>query len=381
MWYFCVWYVCTNRIWVQRWWTHQNILALKLLIFFPNLKLFFIVIVVVIICLTHSNRSSFTKNMSRFAPIGTIYRPSDSGSRSTEATDFIQCINGREPKIHELWCLNLDGICREFHPTEHIEDTSGTVREFVTNYLAENGRQIPIIGQLSVNYRVQLLGLSDQAWVSGLPFIANILAHVESTGWECSKNSNQNWRGRFNNTSNITNVAWCACPAYLPRSPVNPHAARRRVRNDFLCQKRQECLLCQSNQHNTLINPQVFWRGQDKDSPIIQWFLFKISVTSVSNCFKIVCKIALCVTRGCCFYSSYLVLLISKFFTVSSSSFDLSIFSLVNIVFSFSLCVFDAWLNVSEVTLLSSAIDYSSMNLRISSQTFVLGNGVFLRSF
>ena len=91
--------------------------------------------------------------------MGTTRRPSYSGSGGTEANDFIQWINGREPHIHELWCLGLDGIIRKFHPTARVELPAGTVREFVTNYLAENGRQIKIIWQISVNKIVQFLGL------------------------------------------------------------------------------------------------------------------------------------------------------------------------------------------------------------------------------
>ena len=98
----------------------------------------------------------------------------------------------------------------------------------MTNYLAENGRLIDIIGQLSVNDSVQFLGLSDQSWGSGLLFIANLLAQVKYTGWGSANNYNQNHGVRFNNANSIENVAWGAsiysCPAYLPQSPVNPCA-------------------------------------------------------------------------------------------------------------------------------------------------------------
>ena len=114
----------------------------------------------------------------------TIHRPSDFGIGGTEATAFIQYINGHETHIHELSCLGLDGLSQKVHPTAHVEVPAGTVGDFVTNYLDENGCQIKIIGQLSVNDSVQFLGLSDQAWGSGLLFVANLLAHVESTGWE-----------------------------------------------------------------------------------------------------------------------------------------------------------------------------------------------------
>ena len=86
--------------------------------------------------------------------MGTIYRPFYPGSGSTDSTAFIQCINGREPHIHEFWCLDLYGICCEVRSIAHVEVTVGTVREFVTDYLAENGRRILIIGQLYVNNSV-----------------------------------------------------------------------------------------------------------------------------------------------------------------------------------------------------------------------------------
>ena len=137
--------------------------------------------------------------------MGPICRNLDSGSGGAEATALIQYIDGREPKIYELLCLGLYVISHEVHPTAHVEGTTGTVGEFFTNYLSENGRQIKIIGQLSVNNSVQVLGFSDQAWGIGLPFICNILAHVKATGWEVANNFNQNLGGRLNNANIITN--------------------------------------------------------------------------------------------------------------------------------------------------------------------------------
>ena len=82
------------------WSTHRNVLVLKFIIFFPNLKPSFIVIVVVRLCLTHSNRCSFTKNMIGPAPMGTISNPLDYVSRGTDTTDLIQRINGRYPQMN-----------------------------------------------------------------------------------------------------------------------------------------------------------------------------------------------------------------------------------------------------------------------------------------
>ena len=99
-------------------------------LFFPSLKLIFIVIVLVRLRLIHSNRCSFTKNMIRRAPIGAICRTSNYGSGGTEATAFIQCINVQEPQVHELWCLVLDRISRKVDTTARVEVPAETMREF-----------------------------------------------------------------------------------------------------------------------------------------------------------------------------------------------------------------------------------------------------------
>ena len=85
----------------------------------------------------------------------TIFRPSNSGGRDSEIGDFIQCIDGIERQIHELWCHKIGGICCKLHPYARIEIKSGTVGEFVTEYFSENGRRNEIIGAISINGSVQ----------------------------------------------------------------------------------------------------------------------------------------------------------------------------------------------------------------------------------
>ena len=130
--------------------------------------------------------------------MGTIRRLSDYGRGGTDATSFMQYVDGREPQIHELWYLGLDGISCKVHPTARVEVTTGTVGEFVTNYLAENGCRIQIIRQMSINNSVKRLGVPDQGGVSGFPFICNLLDRVEFTGCGSRNYSNQDWGGRFN---------------------------------------------------------------------------------------------------------------------------------------------------------------------------------------
>ena len=158
--------------------------------------------------------------------MGTIRRPSDSGSRGTNDTDFIQCVDGREQQIHKLWCLSLDGISHRVHPIAHVKVTYGTVVEFLTNHFAEYGCRIKIIWKISVNDSIQFLDLSNQSQGCGLPFIYNLLDRVKATRWGSGKYSNQDWGGSFNYSNSIADVAWGASVNhrlyYLPHSIVNP---------------------------------------------------------------------------------------------------------------------------------------------------------------
>ena len=125
--------------------------------------------------------------------MGSIRRISDSGNGGTEGVKFIQFIDGQEPQIHEIWCLSYDGVTCEVHPTAQTDVVTGTVGQLTTNCLAENGRRIPVIGQLSINESVKLLGIPSKAWGRGLPFIKNFQAPTVLYGWGVADTSNQNW--------------------------------------------------------------------------------------------------------------------------------------------------------------------------------------------
>ena len=219
---------------------------------------------VIVLLLSHSfsNRCIFSKNMIRRAPMGNTRRPSNYGSRGPETGAFIQCANGLEPQIHELWCCSIDGICREVHLTARVDIPAGTVRYFVTEYLSENRWRNQIISKLLINGSVQFFGLS-QIWGSGLPYIFNIWAHVEATGWGSSSNGNPGsgtpgsitvtvrWGGRFAHSTFNWILNWDgsvnASPVDFPRSPVSPCVARRCVCKDLIRLRHQQRLWSQSN--------------------------------------------------------------------------------------------------------------------------------------
>ena len=83
------------------------------------------------------------------APMGSIWRPSDdTGSRDTDPSVFIQCVNGRETMANKLWSHGLEGLYHDIHTIAQVEIPPITVGEFITEYLTTNGRHIRIIIKL-----------------------------------------------------------------------------------------------------------------------------------------------------------------------------------------------------------------------------------------
>ena len=137
----------------------------------------------------------------------------------------------------------MDNISCKVHPKSQVQVIYGTVGEFLTDYIAKNGRIIQIIRQIPINYSVQFLGVPDNGGGSGFPFICNLQAPVEDTGWESANNCNQDWGGIMFGAYNMTHVTWGASvdasPANSPQIPVKPHASVRHVHDKLLCHRHQ----------------------------------------------------------------------------------------------------------------------------------------------
>ena len=116
-----------------------------------------------------------------------------------------------------------------------------------------------------------------------------------------SNTVNVRWCGRFSHYTVDWSVNWIvsvnSSPADFPWIPISPHVDQRRIRKDFLCQRRHQSLWHQSN----CVNPRVLGWSQDRDfsdGPATQSLLVQNSVASVCNCVCIARNIALCVTHG-----------------------------------------------------------------------------------
>ena len=100
--------------------------------------------------------------------MGYIWRTYNYGSRSPDTAVLIQCVKGREPVAHELWCHGLAGLCRKFHLTARVYITTGNVVEFIAKYMTADRWRNRIIVHASFNGSVQFLDLPE-VWGSSLP--------------------------------------------------------------------------------------------------------------------------------------------------------------------------------------------------------------------
>ena len=159
-----------------------------------------------------------------------------------------------------------------------VEVGAGTVGEFTTNYLAENGRRIPIIGQLCINGSIQFLGIPDFFRGSGLSFIEKLKSPTDSTGWGHGDTSNKNWGVMPGGAYINDTVSWgtniLAHPSYIYRSLVNPRNDVHRVRDDLLCHRRCERMRSPTTSRNPIANLSIHHCGDDREGPVTQYIFF-----------------------------------------------------------------------------------------------------------
>ena len=247
-------------------------------------------------------------------------------------------------------------------------------RVFITKYLQ-------IISEYLINGSVSFIGIS-QIWGIGLPCIPNILDCIEATGWVSSSNDPKHiWGGSFTDLTSMTNVPWGgsvnARPAYLSWRPVSLCVAQRRVCKVYVHHRRHQHL---RRQYNQVLRQGRY--GDFSNGPQLNNVFSKNSLlvwVTVSG----LLIISSCASLAVVFFNSYPASFIVNLLIASTSSSDLSSFSLVKIVSAFSLCELDAWLNALAVMLLASVIYYSSSSIMtsiITSRVFTSDNGVSLLS-
>ena len=115
-------------------------------------------IVAVCLYLAHSSLRNVRNTMTRHKQVGVIRQPFRSGKGREDRIEFVHCVEGWEPQIHELWSFAKDGITREVHPFTgvNVGDLSGDC--FQTHYMTEEARRVTIFFQKSINASIEWLG-------------------------------------------------------------------------------------------------------------------------------------------------------------------------------------------------------------------------------
>ena len=179
--------------------------------------------------------------MPRREPVGVIQPIFRSSSRANDRLEFIRCVGGRQPQIHELWSFVEDGITREVHPFARIDVGNFSRDCFHTNYATEIGRRVFSYGRKSINGSIKWLGVPAPSCGTGVAWNGNIL--VPNPHWG-DGHSYESWalstryRPRFGGRS----VPWRGTvpfyPDYITSSPENARARVGRIRDVCLWENR-----------------------------------------------------------------------------------------------------------------------------------------------
>ena len=113
--------------------------------------------------------------MTRRKPVGVIRQPLKYDNGADDRLEFICCVGGREPQIHEFWIFAEDGIIREVHPFALIDVGNFSGDCFRTAYATEIGRRVSIYGRKSINGSVEWLGVPIPSCGTGVTWTENIL--------------------------------------------------------------------------------------------------------------------------------------------------------------------------------------------------------------
>ena len=165
MWRCSVGRVCVNRSLFQSWSTHRNIFPLKILSFSRSSKINLKIIVILFFSFNHSVRCSFFNIMPRLEPVGSIFRPSDSGYGDGDGPQFIFCVDSQQPKIHEVCISGEYSVTPEVHTTAFLDVVAFVGDYFSTFYITPTWSRVPMFGRKLSNGSVEWIVFPSFLWI------------------------------------------------------------------------------------------------------------------------------------------------------------------------------------------------------------------------
>ena len=268
-WWLCsVGYVRTDRSHVQSWLTHRNISLLKLLNFYHSLKMSFKIIVVLFLCFAHSIRCSFFNIMPSMDLVGVICWPSESGCRDDDGPQFVCCVDGRHPKVHNFWIFREGRVTPKVHLSTRVDIGIFVGDYFANNCLTPTWCRVPMFRRKLIDGSVRWLGFPSFLRNDGLPWTLNILApYADWVGRGSSTSQNLSSGSVVYSDSIFMNCNWPACvlTIYNQRIFSNARSAARHARNNLLMENRMYRMQISSTCHNPIRSRLVNWRDDALD--------------------------------------------------------------------------------------------------------------------
>ena len=132
---------------------------------------------------------------------------------------YTHCIEGREPEVFGLWNFSKEGI-REVHPYAQVQIRANFVGEtFYSHFFNAKEIQIPFLGHISVNRRIQWIDVPRLFGETG----------IVTAAW----------------TENTFVYGWGTNPTVIPNFPIRRHTTFQSVPinpHAFVCQTNHDHL-------------------------------------------------------------------------------------------------------------------------------------------
>ena len=161
----------------------------------------------------------------------------------------------------------------EVHLTAQVDVSAGVMGEFLSNYLTESGRMIPILGRISINGSVEWLCVPN-FHITGGPFWSVNLLYTCFSWGDSVTTTNQNWVIQPGGPNGSVAAAWSrpvpVCLAYVRRRLEKMCAPTSRVRDNHLRSRRLSRMHSPSARRNLIRNPQVNRRDDHREGPFDQ---------------------------------------------------------------------------------------------------------------
>ena len=174
-------------------------------------------------------------------PVGAICRPYDSDCWNDDGHQFICFVDGRQPKIHEVWIFREDGGTPKVHPTVCVDVGAFFGDYFATTYLTPTWRRVPVFERKSINKSVEWIGVTSFVRNDGPPWILNLLAPYADWGYRgfiTSQNLSIGSVGYFETVFINWNRPARVLPIYHRRIFENTRSAACCARDDLLMDNR-----------------------------------------------------------------------------------------------------------------------------------------------